>query len=188
MILQSDENLPLDAQMQITIGSIAIPRGSGTLSIIRLTGPQNSIAIKRSLMKISNDNHMCLATAIGRCFMQFCKVVSLLEWKEISKEDDPPGMPWRRPSNRRKRQSYYKHVGDSRMKRYGKQMALTLCMEAKAPSDRPLGLSDIKPFEDLLDVNIMVLSSQTGNRFCRVANKPGRRNIYLYMTEPEGDF
>jgi hypothetical protein len=29
-----------------------------------------------------------------------------------------------------------------------------------------------KPFEDLLDVNI----------------KPGRRNIYLYMTEPEGDF
>jgi len=71
------------------------------------------------------------------------------------------------------------------MKRYGKQMALTLCMEAKVPTDRPLGLSDIKPFEDLLDVNIMVLSSKTGNRFCRVANNPGRRNIYLYMTEPE---
>lgn len=74
------------------------------------------------------------------------------------------------------------------MKRYGKQMALTLCMEAKVPTDRPLGLSDIKPFEDLLDVNIMVLSSKTGNKFCRVANKPGRRNIYLYMMEPEGDF
>lgn len=72
------------------------------------------------------------------------------------------------------------------MKRYGKQMALTLCMEAKVPTDRHLGLSDIKPFEDLLDV--MVLSSKTGNRFCRVANKPGHRNIYLYMTEPEGDF
>ena len=69
------------------------------------------------------------------------------------------------------------------MKRYGKQMALTLCMEAKAPSDRPLGLSDIKPFEDLLDVNIMVLSSQTGNRFCRVAKQPGHRNIYLYKPE-----
>ena len=89
MVLQSDENLPLDAQMQITIGSIAIPRGSGTLAITKLTGPQHSIAIKRSLMKISNDNHMCLATAIGRCFMQLCKVVSLLEWKEISKDDDP---------------------------------------------------------------------------------------------------
>ena len=88
-VINSEENLPLDAQMQITIGSIAIPRGSGTLAITRLTGPQNSIAIKRSLMKISNDNHMYLATAIGRCFMQFCKVVSLLEWKEISKDDDP---------------------------------------------------------------------------------------------------
>ena len=89
MVINSEENLPLDAQMQITIGSIAIPRGSGTLAITRLTGSQNSIAIKRSLMKISNDNHMYLATAIGRCFMQFCKVVSLLEWKEISKDDDP---------------------------------------------------------------------------------------------------
>jgi hypothetical protein len=88
-VINSEENLPLDAQMQITIGSIAIPRGSGTLAITRLTGPQDSIAIKRSLMKISNDNHMYLATAIGRCFMQFCKVVSLLEWKEISKDDDP---------------------------------------------------------------------------------------------------
>jgi hypothetical protein len=37
-------------------------------------------------------------------------------------------------------------------------------MEAKVPTDRPLGLSDIKPFEDLLDVNIMVLSSKTGNK------------------------
>jgi hypothetical protein len=46
----SEENLPLDAQMQITIGSIAIPRGSGTLAITKLTGPQNFIAIKRSLM------------------------------------------------------------------------------------------------------------------------------------------
>ena len=62
-VINSEENLPLDAQMQITIGSIAIPRGSGTLAITRLTGPQNSIAIKRSLMKISNDNHMYLATA-----------------------------------------------------------------------------------------------------------------------------
>jgi hypothetical protein len=43
----------------------------------------------------------------------------------------------------------------------------------------------IKPFEDLLDVNIMVLSSKTGNKLCRLANKPGRRNIYMYMTEHE---
>jgi hypothetical protein len=53
--------------------------------------------------------------------------------------------------------SYYKHVGDSRMKRYGKQMALTLCMEAKVPTDRPLGLSDIKPFEDLKMKKLYVL-------------------------------
>jgi 16S rRNA C1402 N4-methylase RsmH len=42
-VANSEENLPLDAQMQITIGSIAIPRGSGTLAITKLTGPQNFI-------------------------------------------------------------------------------------------------------------------------------------------------
>jgi len=110
-VLNSDEKLPLDAQMQITIGSIAIPRGSGTLAITRLTGPQNSIAIKRSLMKISNDDHMCLATAIGRCFMKLCKVVPLLEWKEISKDDDSTMNAMVKAIKHRKTtKSYYKHV------------------------------------------------------------------------------
>jgi hypothetical protein len=42
-----------------------------------------------SSLLISFHDHMCLATAIGRCFMKLCKVVSLLEWKEISRDDDP---------------------------------------------------------------------------------------------------
>lgn len=80
---------------------------------------------------------------------------------------------------RKTTKNYYKDVGDSSMKQHGKQMALTLCMEAKVPTDRPLWLFDINPFEDLLDVNIMVLFSNKGNMFCRVTNNPGRRNIYL---------
>lgn len=64
-------------------------------------------------------------------------------------------------------------------------MALTLCREANVPTERPLGITEIIAFENLLDVNVLVLSAKLGNKFCRVANEPGRRNIYLYLTESE---
>lgn len=67
-VLNSDENVPLDTAMQVTIGNIAIRSGSGTMSITRLKGARNSIALKKSLLQVSNDDQMCMATAIGMCF------------------------------------------------------------------------------------------------------------------------
>lgn len=43
-VLNSDENLTLDNQMQVTIGNIKIPQGSAATKITRLSGPHNSIA------------------------------------------------------------------------------------------------------------------------------------------------
>lgn len=62
-------------------------------------------------------------------------------------------------------------------------MALTVCREAGVPTDRALSLVDIKPFENLLEVNIQVLSAKLCNNFCRVANIPGRKKLYLYLTQ-----
>lgn len=41
-VLNSEENLPLNDQMQVTIGNISVPTGSGRHHITRLSGPQNS--------------------------------------------------------------------------------------------------------------------------------------------------
>lgn len=86
-VLNSDENLPLDTGMKIVIGNIAVPKGSGSLSITRLTGAQSSIALKRSILRVSNDDHLCLATAIGRCFLKLCEIVPGEKWKELTKRD-----------------------------------------------------------------------------------------------------
>lgn len=64
-------------------------------------------------------------------------------------------------------------------------MAMALCRAANLPTDRPLAITDIQPFEDLLGINILVLSAKLGDKFCRLANEPGRRNIYLYLTESD---
>lgn len=52
-------------------------------------GPQSSIALKRSMLRVANNDHMCLAMAIGRCFVKLCKIVTLEEFKRITKNDQP---------------------------------------------------------------------------------------------------
>lgn len=81
-VLNSDEN-----SNQVVIGNIAVPSGRGTLPITRLEGENDSRAIKRSILK-KKDDHLCLASAISRCFLRLCKIVTLTEWNEITKGDD----------------------------------------------------------------------------------------------------
>lgn len=183
-VLNSEENLPLDTAMQVTIGKINVPSGSGTMPITRLKGKHSSIALKRSLLRVSNDDQMCLATAIGRCYLKLCEIVPLNKWKEVTKDDDDMNTFQKVIKHRMTTKSYYKHVSDSAVnnKSYSKAMALTMCTEANLPTDEPLSIRDIACFEDLLDVNILVLSARLGNRFCRVSANTKRKNIYLYLT------
>ena len=50
---------------------------------------------------------------------------------------------------------------------------------------RPASLSDVPAFEDVLDVNILVVSQRLGNQFLRVSNNETHKNIYLYLVEDE---
>lgn len=186
-VLNSEENLPLDTGMEIIIGNIAVPSGSGNLRITTLNGTHSSIALKKSMLRVSNDDRLCLATAIGRCFLKICETVPEDTWKEITK-DDPRNMNtfMKVMKHRKTTKSYPKHVGESAVggknKSYSKTMALTLCKEANLPTDRSLTIRDIGSFEDLLDVNILVLSAKMGNKFYRVTNNSDRKNIYLYLS------
>lgn len=156
-VLKSEKNLPLD--MKIVIGNIAVPKGSGSLSITRLTGAQSSIALKRSILRVSNDDHLCLATAIGRCFLKLCEIVPGEKWKELTKRDPKYMNTFMKVMKHRiTTKSYYKHVSGG--KSYSKTMGLTLCREANLPTDKPLTIRDITVFEDLLQINILVLSAK----------------------------
>ncbi|CAC5372267.1 unnamed protein product [Mytilus coruscus] len=179
--LNSDENLPIDDQMTVVVGNISVPKGSGkSTPITRLYGDNSSIALKRSLLRVENsEDHLCLPTSIGRTFVKLCPIVTLDEWRSISKED-PPSMnaTMKVIKHRVMTGSYLRNIKTPSNNSYRKTMALTLCREAGVPTDRPLSLEDIKPFEDIL-----VLSAKLCNKFCRVANEHGRKNIYLYLTQ-----
>lgn len=65
---------------------------------------------------------------------------------------------------------------------YSKTMALTLCKETRLPTDKPLNIRDIDRFEDLLDVNILVLSAKLGNKFYHVGRNVTGRKIFTFTS------
>lgn len=146
-----------------------------------------SKALKRSMLRVFNNDHLCLVTAVGRCFLKLCEMVQSDRWKQVTK-NDPKYMNtfMKVVKHRMTTKSYYKHVSGG--KSYSKTMGLTLCREANLSTNKPLTIRDIGALEEVLDVKILVLSAKLGNKFCRVANDPECKNIYLYLTEnPSGD-
>ncbi|CAG2242131.1 unnamed protein product [Mytilus edulis] len=172
-VLNSEENLPLDTSMHVTIGNITVPRGSGRFPIIRLKGTSNSLALKKPILQVCNEDKMCLATAIGRCFLKLCKIVPLEKWRETTKNDEDMNTFQKVIKHGMTTKRYFKHVSASALKNtsYSKTMAITLCKEANLSTDEALSIRDIEHFENVLDVNILVLSARLGNKFCRVSTK-----------------
>lgn len=89
-VLNSNESLPVDENLIVTIGSIDLPKGGGNprkLPITSLFGPKNSIERKKSLFHVQNDNNLCLAISIGLCFLKTCKKVDADTWSQLARDD-----------------------------------------------------------------------------------------------------
>ena len=48
-VLNSNESLPIDENLLVTVGSIDIPKGGTKLPVTSLFGPKNSVERKKSL-------------------------------------------------------------------------------------------------------------------------------------------
>ena len=67
----------------------------------------------------------------------------------------------------------------------------TLCNDANVDCSRPLTICDIRQFEELLCVDILVVSARLGNRFIRVPTVEDGHNkqrLYLYLVEYESAY
>ncbi|XP_041350680.1 uncharacterized protein LOC121369694 [Gigantopelta aegis] len=183
-VLQSHEDLPLDASFNIQIGTIQIPRGgrSGT-TLTDLTSPDNSIHLKTSLVKIVNDDDLCMSRAVG---VAWAKVICISnkDWQELV------GGPYPKTTrielilqHKKCAQVFYKDVTHKK-RREQKKMALKLCELAGVPTDRPCSLNDIPAFENVLGCQILVVSAELGNKFLRVGDQTSQSpKLFLYFVE-----
>ena len=66
-------------------------------------------------------------------------------------------------------------------------LATLLCREANVECWRPLTICDLSKFEDILSVDILVISLRLGNKFIRVPSdeESSKQRLYLYLVEYE---
>ncbi|KAL4217298.1 hypothetical protein ACF0H5_023749 [Mactra antiquata] len=64
-VLQSEESLNIIDTFQVIAGALRIPRGTGRVRLFKVTGPDNSIHKKRSMVQIINPDQLCMERAIG---------------------------------------------------------------------------------------------------------------------------
>lgn len=85
-VLNSNEDIPVDENLIITIGTINLPKGGGhnkKLPITQLLGPDNSLIKKHAVFHVENDDELCMAIAIGLCFLKTCKKVDAETWSNL---------------------------------------------------------------------------------------------------------
>ena len=185
-VLNSNESLPIDENLLVTVGSIDIPKGGTKLPVTSLFGPKNSVERKKSLFHVQNDNNLCMAISIGLCFLKTCKKVDAETWVRLV-GDEPGTMLDHIIKHRVVSQTYYNNILKTARKKMQTELAISLCERAGVPTDRYLGLNDIEPFETLLDVSINVVSSRVGNKFVRVTEDREKSRIYLYHVDSENE-
>ena len=190
-VLNSNETIPVDEHLLVTVGSIDLPKGgswSGNkLAVTSLFGPNNTLKRKKSVLYVENDNDLCLPIAIGLCFMKICKKVSADSWSHLIGNDSNT-ITDHVIQHRIVPKHYYGNLLKKSRRKYQTEMATWLCKRAGVPVDRYLGLNDIEPFETLLDVNINVVSSRVGNKFVRVSKEDTEKSsLYLYHVETENE-
>lgn len=187
-VLNSNETIPVDEHLLVTVGSIDLPKGGGwsgnKLPVTSLFGSSNSLVRKKSILNVENDNNLCLPISIGICFMKTCKKVDAKTWSQLIWND--PGTTLNHVIHHKTVPKwYYGNMLKKSRKKCETSMALELCSRAGVPINRYLGLNDIEPFENLLNVSINMVSSWVGNKFIRVIEDTDRSRLYLYHVETE---
>lgn len=119
------------------------------------------------------------------CFLKTCKKVKMPEWRTLTDNEPKQSILENAIKYRTCPKSYYDRLLDKSKPDRAKEMGERLCSLTNVPTDRPLGLNDITPFENLLDVNVNVLSSKLGNKFVRVGSNTDLTNLFIYLVESD---
>ena len=183
--LTSHEDLDADEQMTVTVGSIRLPSGEKGTGITNLG---RDLADKKSVVRIVNDECLCALRAVA---VGYCKLVLTTKDEFDEATRDLTGDNKDKVLQTSKcSPSIYRAVRQPDSTQYGefqRRMAERLALDARLPLDRPLTISDLDPVDDLLNVNVAVLSADSGNKFVRRPNRPNRRTLYLYLHDRHFD-
>lgn len=172
-VLNSHENLSLDKSFFLNVGFIKVPKGGIAGKHINKVGSSNdSLRIKRSCIKIQNTDELCLARSICMGFLKLHQIPTS-EWQKLVHQSDKGRIEEKVMELQKCPIWFYKELMKHNKKNNERQkkLAILLCQKANVSSERRLSIQDIHAFEIVLNVDILVVSFTTGNKFIRTAPK-----------------
>ena len=171
--LTSHEDQDADELTSVIVGSIRLPSGEKGRGITNLA---RDLANKKSVVQIKNVDSLCALRAVA---VTFCKLNSTSKDEFMTATRDLTGDNLEKVLKTGKcSPSIYRAVRQPDSTQDGefqRRIAERLARDAGLPLDRPLTIADLDPVEDLLNVNVAVLSADSGNKFVRRPNRPDRR-------------
>lgn len=87
IVLNINQELSINDSFDITMGTVDLPKGGTRWRITRIKGPKNSLGLKKSIVTIEKDDHLCMARAIGVNWAKLRPRCTPEEWKELDEEE-----------------------------------------------------------------------------------------------------
>ena len=159
-VMQSKTTLSVDESLEVGVGVIHIPHGSGRTKVTRVKGPHSDLDSKKSIIKIVNTDQICMARAIVCCLAreQFkAKLITEAEYRQTCRDSTTQ-----------------------------KEKAEELHRLAHVPTNRPCTLNDVSSFERALDIQIIVVSNTRSNQVVYTGIENAHK-IYLYHVKIDED-
>ena len=88
-VMNSHQELDMDDGFYVDVGTMELPKGGSRLSVTSLTGMDNSIEAKRSIIQIKSSDNSCIPLAIGVASATANKI-NTREWKKIDQQRQRP--------------------------------------------------------------------------------------------------
>lgn len=114
--------------------------------------------------------------------------VSQAEWLELTKQDCRLSIEQQVLKHRNCPYWFKKTIAQQSDRQ--NEFAVLLCREANLAVNKFLTICDISRFEELLNVDILVVSSRLGNKFIRVPSDANstKQRFHLYLVELDKSF
>ena len=187
-VMNSHADLDLQSSFFVDVGTMELPKAGKGLEITSLTGSNNSIQRKRSLIEVKNDDNLCLARAIALAFAS-ANQIPTKEWKRLTNSDSLLSIEELVLKYKKCPTWYYRDIRKQEIRpKQLTKLTLALCSHVDVGTTRMLTLRDIVNFENFLNVDILVVSSAAANKFIRIPGENStRKRLYLYLIQNENN-
>lgn len=181
-VLSSNQSLTLNASFRIDVGVIRLSAGGIGLQINNISGEDSSLLNKKSIIQILSNDNTCLPRAVVTTFLS-ANQVSTREWNDRTKQLPAKTIEEHVLDLKMCPYWYFKEIRRPSLNgKHQTTLCSALCRRVNLPLHRPHTIKDIEVFEKFFDVDILVITSQTGNRFCKVPSEEStKQRCYLYL-------